>query len=66
MQFDFEFEGVRYRPTLKRTPTEGNLRRALVQLIETGERSRVIVMSFASLRACGPRSKSRCSYPTVI
>ena len=32
IQFDFEFEGVRCRPTLERTPTEGNLRRARLQL----------------------------------
>ncbi len=29
---------MRYRPTLKRTPTEGNLRRALVQLEGIKER----------------------------
>jgi integrase len=28
IQFDFEFDGVRYRPTLKRSPTEANLKRA--------------------------------------
>jgi len=33
IQFDFEFEGKRHRPTLKRAPSEGNLRRAL-QLLE--------------------------------
>jgi len=32
IQFDFELEGVRYRPTIKRVPTEGNLRRATEQL----------------------------------
>ena len=32
IQFDFEFEGVRYRPTLERAPTEANLRRARLQL----------------------------------
>ena len=32
IQFDFEFEGVRYRPTLARIPTEANLRRARNQL----------------------------------
>jgi len=32
IQFDFEFEGVRYRPTLKRIPSEANLRRAYKQL----------------------------------
>jgi len=34
IQFDFEFEGTRYRPTLKRTPNEANLRRACKQLVE--------------------------------
>lgn len=28
IQFDFEFDGVRYRPTIERIPSEGNLRRA--------------------------------------
>jgi hypothetical protein len=32
IRFDFKFEGVRYRPTLRRTPTETNLRRARQQL----------------------------------
>ena len=32
IQFDFEFESVRYRPTLPRIPTEANLRRARKQL----------------------------------
>ena len=32
IQFDFKFEGVRYRPTLPRIPTEANLRRARKQL----------------------------------
>jgi integrase len=32
IQFDFEFNGVRYRPTIGRIPTEGNLRRARKQL----------------------------------
>lgn len=32
IQFDFEFEGVRYRPTIERIPSEGNLRRAAKQL----------------------------------
>ncbi|MGP0084503.1 MAG: Arm DNA-binding domain-containing protein [Steroidobacteraceae bacterium] len=34
IQFDFEFDGVRYRPTLKRSPTEANLKRARKQLQE--------------------------------
>jgi integrase len=28
IQYDFTFQGVRYRPSLRRTPTESNLRRA--------------------------------------
>lgn len=28
IRFDFNVDGVRYRPTLPWTPTEGNLRRA--------------------------------------
>jgi len=38
IQFDFEFEGVRYRPTIKRMPNEGNLRRAHKQLIDIKNR----------------------------
>jgi integrase len=34
IQFDFRFEGVRYRPTLERIPNEANLRRAHEQLKE--------------------------------
>lgn len=38
IQFDFEFDGVRYRPTLKRSPTEANLKRARKQLVEIRQR----------------------------
>jgi integrase len=38
IQFDILFEGKRYRPTVKRAPTEGNLRRALKQLQGIRER----------------------------
>lgn len=38
IQFDFEFEGVRYRPEIKGPPSEGNLRRARVQLQGIKER----------------------------
>ena len=38
IQFDFEFDGVRYRPTLKRSPTEANLKRARKQLQEIKRR----------------------------
>jgi integrase len=44
IQFDFEFDGVRYRPTLKRSPTEANLKRARKQLAEI--RQRIAVGSF--------------------
>ena len=32
IRFNFEFEGKRYRPSIERAPTEGNLNRALKQL----------------------------------
>jgi integrase len=38
IQFDFEFDGTRYRPTLKRVPSEANLRRAYKQLLEIKQR----------------------------
>ncbi len=38
IKFDFEFEGTRYRPSIKRAPTEGNLDRALKQLQGIRER----------------------------
>jgi len=38
IQFDFEFKGVRYRPTLKRSPTEANLKRARKHLQEIRQR----------------------------
>jgi integrase len=38
IEFDFEFNGVRYRPTLERIPTEANLRRAYKQLQDIRER----------------------------
>ena len=38
IQFDFEFDGVRYRPTLKRSPTDANLKRARKQLQEIKQR----------------------------
>jgi integrase len=44
IEFDFEFEGKRYRPTLKRTPSEGNLRRAVKQL--EGIRDRIAAGTF--------------------
>jgi hypothetical protein len=38
IQFDFEFEGTRYRPTLTRIPSETNLRRAHKQLVDIKRR----------------------------
>jgi hypothetical protein len=38
IQFDFEFEGVRYRPSLERIPNEANLRRAHQQLADIKKR----------------------------
>jgi hypothetical protein len=32
IQFDFHVDGVRYRPTIKRPPSEANLRRARERL----------------------------------
>jgi integrase len=38
IQFDFKFDGVRYRPTLLKTPTEANLRRAREHLAAIKQR----------------------------
>jgi len=38
IQFDFEYDGKRYRPTVKRIPSEANLRRARKELIEIKKR----------------------------
>jgi hypothetical protein len=32
IQFDFTFNGIRYRPSIKRPPSEANLRRARERL----------------------------------
>jgi integrase len=47
IEFDFEFQGKRYRPTLKRAPTEGNLRRAIKQLEGIRERIAQGVFDFS-------------------
>ena len=47
IRFDFKFEGVRYRPTLRRTPTETNLRRARQQLDGIKRRIAAVTFSFA-------------------
>ena len=38
IQYDFMFQGVRYRPSLRQTPTEANLRRAREHLAAIKER----------------------------
>jgi integrase len=68
IQFDFEFEGKRYRPSIERAPSEGNLNRALKQLDGIKERIARGTFSFAEefpkyrfmkevakAVACGPR-----------
>jgi integrase len=47
IQFDFTFGGVRFRPTLLRTPTETNLRRAREHLVGIKERIAAGTFSFA-------------------
>lgn len=46
IQFDFNLDGVRYLPSIKRTPTEANLQRALEQLEEIRERIRAGTFRF--------------------
>jgi integrase len=46
IQFDFRLNGVRYRPSLKAIPTEGNLRRARERLKAIKERIRLGTFSF--------------------
>jgi hypothetical protein len=47
IQFDLKFGGVRYRPTLLRTPTKSNLRRAREHLVGIKERIVAGTFSFA-------------------
>jgi hypothetical protein len=47
IQFDFEFDDVRYRPTLERAPTEANLRRARKQIDDIRARIANETFSFA-------------------
>lgn len=46
IQFDFMLDGVRYRPSIKRTPTDANLQRALEQLERIRERIRAGTFRF--------------------
>lgn len=67
IQFEFWFEGVRYRPTLLRTPSEANLRQARRQLAGIKARITTGTFSFAeefpefrnlrSFRAKEPRER---------
>jgi integrase len=47
IQFDFEFAGERYRPEIKRPPSEANLRRARVQLQGIKERIQAGTFKFS-------------------
>ncbi|MDB6084835.1 MAG: phage integrase family protein [Gammaproteobacteria bacterium] len=47
IQFDFDFEGVRYRPTLLRRPTEANLARARKQQEDIKQRIASGTFNFA-------------------
>ena len=47
IQFDFKFEGVRYRPTIKRPPSESNIRRARERLGVIKQQIEVGTFSFA-------------------
>lgn len=38
IEFTIFYQGKRYRPTLERTPSEANLRRARVQLVDINRR----------------------------
>ena len=47
IQFDFMFEGVRYRPSIRRPPSEANLRRARERLDEIKRQIALGTFSFA-------------------
>ena len=47
IQFDFMFESVRYRPSIRRPPSEANLRRARERLDEIKRQIRAGTFSFA-------------------
>ncbi len=47
IQFDFMFEGIRYRPSIRRPPSEANLRRARERLDEIKRQIEVGTFSFA-------------------
>src|SRR6185437_10670244 len=47
IQFDFRFDGVRYRPSIKRPPSEANLRRARERLEVIKRQIQLGIFSFA-------------------
>ena len=47
IQFDFMFEGVRYRPSIRRPPSEANLRRARERLDEIKRQIELGTLSFS-------------------
>jgi hypothetical protein len=47
IMFDFMLDGARYRPTIRRPPSEANLRRAREQLQATKPQIAVGTFSFA-------------------
>jgi integrase len=47
IQFDFMFEGVRYRPSIRRPPSEANLRRARERLVEIKHQIELGTFAFA-------------------
>jgi Arm domain-containing DNA-binding protein len=46
IQFDFTFKGIRYRPSIKRPPSEANLRRARERLESIKHQIRLDTFSF--------------------
>lgn len=46
IQFDFMLDGIRYRPSVKKRPTDANLQRAREQLEELRERIRAGTFCF--------------------
>jgi hypothetical protein len=61
IQFDFVFEGIRYRPTIRRPPSEANLRRARerIEVIK----QQIDVGTFSGLPLSGELSCARGRWP---
>lgn len=47
IQFDFVLDGIRYRPSIKRPPSEANLRRARERLAVIKRQIQSSIFSFA-------------------